>query len=80
MSPKSSSVNSLVDVAAPSDPMGSFLVEILHSVEGGDVEQRVLEPRNKSPVFAIALSISHLSLYLAYAYCLYLYMHDILCA
>jgi len=32
-------VNSLVGVAAPSDPVGSFLVEILHSVEGGDVEQ-----------------------------------------
>ena len=26
----------LVGVAAPSDPMGSILVEILHSVEGGD--------------------------------------------
>ena len=32
-------MNSLVGVAAPSDPVGSFLVEILHSVEGGDVEQ-----------------------------------------
>ena len=29
----------LVGVAAPSDPVGSILVEILHSVEGGDVEQ-----------------------------------------
>ena len=29
----------LVGVAALSDPMGSILVEILHSVEGGDVEQ-----------------------------------------
>ena len=25
----------LVGVAAPSDPLGSILVEILHSVEGG---------------------------------------------
>ena len=32
-------MNSLVGVAAPSDPVGSILVEILHSVEGGDVEQ-----------------------------------------
>jgi len=32
-------VNSLVDIAAPSDPVGSFLVKILHSVEGEDVEQ-----------------------------------------
>ena len=29
----------LVGVAAPSGPVGSILVEILHSVEGGDVEQ-----------------------------------------
>ena len=33
-------MNSLVGVAAPNDPVGSvFIVEILHSVEGGDVEQ-----------------------------------------
>ena len=31
-------MNSLVGVVAPSDPVGSFLAEILHSVEGGDVE------------------------------------------
>ena len=29
----------LVGVAVPSDPVGSIIVEILHSVEGGDVEQ-----------------------------------------
>ena len=29
----------LVGVEAPSDLVGSILVEILHSVEGGDVEQ-----------------------------------------
>ena len=28
----------LVSVAAPSDPVRSILVEIFHSVEGGDVE------------------------------------------
>jgi len=32
-------VNSLVGVAAPSDLVGLFYVEILRSVEGGDVEQ-----------------------------------------
>ena len=32
-------MNSLVGVAAPSDLVESFLVEILHSVEGGDVKQ-----------------------------------------
>ena len=35
VSPRSSSVNLLVGVAAPSDPVGLFLVEILHSVERG---------------------------------------------
>ena len=58
VSPRSPSMNSFVGVAAPIDPMGSILIEILHSVEGGDLEQW-LEPRNKSPVFAIA----HLYLY-----------------
>ena len=29
----------LVSIAAPSDPVGSILVKILLSVEGGDVEQ-----------------------------------------
>ena len=29
----------VVGVAAPSDPVGSILVKILHSVEGADVEQ-----------------------------------------
>ena len=29
----------LVGVATPSDPVGSILVEIFYSVEGGDVEQ-----------------------------------------
>ena len=47
----------LLGIAAPSDPVGSIIVEILHSVEGGR-RVRVLEPRNKSPVFAIALSLS----------------------
>ena len=35
---RSSSVNSLVGVATPSDPVGSVLVKILHSVEGENVE------------------------------------------
>ena len=51
-------MNSFVGVAAPSDLVRSILVEILHSVECGNVKQGVLEPRNKSPVFAIALYLS----------------------
>jgi len=38
-SPKEFYCELLVGVAAPSDPVGSIIVEILHSVEGGDVEQ-----------------------------------------
>ena len=29
----------IVGIAAPSDLAGSFIMKILHSVEGGDVEQ-----------------------------------------
>jgi len=47
----------VVGVAAPSDLAGLIIIEILHCDEDGDVEQ-VLEPRNNSPMFAIA----HLSL------------------
>ena len=43
----------VVGVAVPSDLAGSILVEIVHSVEGGDGEQW-LKSRNNSPVFAIA--------------------------
>ena len=49
----------VVGVAAPSDPVGSSLVEILQVRRRGR-RARVLEPRNKSPVFAIALSLSPL--------------------
>ena len=64
----------LVGVAAPSDPVGSILVKILHSVEGGDVEQVC---SNLKTILPCLLSISYLSLYLACSYCLYLYMLDI---
>ena len=47
----------IAGIVAPGDLAGLIIVEILHSDEGGDVEQ-VLEPQNNSPVFAIA----HLSL------------------
>ena len=68
---RSPSVNLLVGVAAPSDPVESFLVKILHSVESGDVEQGCSN-LEITLVFAIALSISHLYLYLACTYCSYL--------
>ena len=71
-------MNSLVGVAAPSDPMGSrFIVKILYSVEGGDVKQVCLNLETISRVCDCSLSISHLSLYLACLYCFHLYMLDI---
>ena len=61
----------VVGVAAPSDLIRSIIVEILHSGEGGDVEQ-VLEPRNNSPVFAIA-RLSLTCVYTLHAYIVHIY-------
>jgi len=75
-------VNWLIGVTAPSDPVGSFLVKILHSVEGRDVEQVCSNLETILPclrLLSLSLSISHLSLYLACLYCLYLFMLDIPC-
>ena len=49
----------LVGVAAPSDPVGSILVEILHSVKGGDVEQVCSNLKTNIPCLRL-LSISYL--------------------
>jgi len=56
----------IVGVVAPSDLAGSIIVEILYCGKGG-AYSKWLEPRNNSPMFAIAhLSLStHLCLYLA---------------
>ena len=73
----------LVGVAAPSDPVGSILMEILHSVEGGDVEQGCSNLETNLPclrLLSLSLSISHLCLYLACLRCLSIYMLDISCA
>ena len=67
----------LVGVTTPSDPVGSILVEILHSVEGGDVEQVCSNLETNLPCLRL-LSLSLTCLYLACLYCLYLYMLDIL--
>ena len=75
----------VVGVTAPSDPVGSFLVEILHSVEGGDVEQ-VCSNIETNLLCLRLLSLSLTCLYVLYAHiafifiCLYLYMLDISCA
>ena len=54
--------------------MGSILVEIFHSVEGGGRRVRVLEPRNKSPVSAIALSLSLTCVYILHAYIAFIFI------
>ena len=53
----------LVGVAAPSDPVGSILLEILHSVEGWDVEQVCSNLETNLPCLRL-LSLSLTCLYL----------------
>ena len=75
-------MNSLVGVVAPSDPVGSFLVKILHSVKGGDVEQECSNLETNLPSLRL-LSIS-LSLTCVYILLMLIahifYMLEILCA
>ena len=56
----------VIGVMASSDLAGSILVEILHSVEGGDVEQGCSNLKTNSSVFAIA----HFSLTCVYISCI----------
>ena len=50
----------VVGVAAPSDLAGSIIVEILHSVEGKDVEQVARTSKQISRVCdCLSLSLSH---------------------
>ena len=69
----------VVGVAASSDLERSILVKILHSVEGGDVEQVCSNLETNLPCLRL-LSLSLTCLYLACLYCFLLYMLDILCA
>ena len=61
----------VVGVAAPSDLAGSILVEILHSVEGEDVEQWCSNFETILPCLRL-LSLSHLCLYILHTYIIYL--------
>ena len=63
----------LVGVAAPSDLVGSILVKILYSIEGGDVEQVCSNLETNLSCLRV-LSLSLTCLYLACYYCVYLYM------
>ena len=71
-------MNSLVGVAAPSDPVGSFLVEILHSVEGRDIEQGCSSLETILPCLRLlSLSFSLVFIYFACLYYFSLYILDI---
>ena len=71
----------VVSVATPSDFAGSIIVEILHSVEGGDVEQGCSNlETNLSCLRLLSLYLSLVFIYLACLHCLSLYMLDISCA
>jgi len=62
----------LVGVAAPTDPVGSILVEILHSVEGRDVEQVCSNLETNLPCWRL-LSLS-LCLYILHAYIAFIFI------
>ena len=66
-------MNSLVGVAVPSDPVGSFLVKILHSVEGGDVEQVCSNLETNLPYLRL-LSLSLTCLYILHAYIAFIFL------
>ena len=70
-------MNSLVGVAAPSDPVGSFLVEILHSVEGRDVEQGCSNLKTNLPCLRL-LFLSLTCVYILHALIVHIhYLLDI---
>jgi len=64
----------VVGVATLIDLTGLIIVEILHSAKGGDLEQVCsnLETNLSFLRLLISLSLSHLCLYFACFYCLYL--------
>ena len=67
-------MNSLVGVTAPSDPVGSFLVEILHSVEGGDGEQGCSNLETN----LLCLRLLFLYLSLVFIFCMHLLSYSLL--
>jgi len=68
----------VVGVTALNDLAGSIIAEILHSGEGGDVEQVCSNLKTNLPCLRLLISLSHLCLYLACLYWFFLYMLDIL--
>ena len=73
-------MNSLVGIAALSDPVGSILVETLHSVEGGDIEQVCSNLETNLPCLRL-LSLSLTCVYILLMLIAHISsMLDILCA
>ena len=72
----------IVGVAAPSDLMGSILVEILHCGESRDVEQVARTSKQLSPVVIAHLSLNSLVFIscMLIIFVLIYYMLDITCA
>jgi len=58
----------VVCVAGPSDLAGSILVEILHSSEGGDVEQVCSNLKIVLLCLRLLISLTHLCLYVLHAF------------
>ena len=65
-------------VATPSDLAGSIIVEIIYSVEGGDIEQVCSNLEIILPCLRLFISLYHLCLYPTCLCCLSLNMFDIL--
>ena len=66
----------IVDVATPSDLAGSILVEILYSVEGGDVEQVCSNLESNLSCLRLLISLSFV-FYILHAIIVYIfYMLD----
>ena len=63
----------LVGIAAPSDPVGSILVKILHCVEGGDVEQGCSNLETNLPYLRL-LSLSLTCLDILHAYIVFIFI------
>ena len=70
----------VVGVATPSNLAGSFIVKILHSGEGGDVEQVCSKLETNLPYLQLLISLSLTCVYILHACynCAHLYMLDIL--
>ena len=69
----------VVGVAVPSDLVGSFIMEILHSVEGGDVEQVCSNLETILPclrlLISLSLSLSLTCVYISYMLILVIFLY-----